>query len=111
LAGPSANTGSSSCIIGRPSLICVCWGLFGAWLLGRSNYDCIWLAKYPPLLCIEIEGHIMPCCTISLVAAAGLGMLLLKLYCSAYLVFMSADACLMECSLSEGRMADNPPAY
>jgi hypothetical protein len=46
--------GSSSCIIGRPSLIRVCWVLFGAWLLCRSNYDCIWHAKYPPLLCIEI---------------------------------------------------------
>ena len=28
---------------------------FGAWLLGRNNYDCIWLAIFPPLLCIEIE--------------------------------------------------------
>ena len=27
-------------------------------------------------------------------------LLLLVLYCSAYLVFMSADACLMECSFS-----------
>jgi hypothetical protein len=33
-----------------PSLIRVCWVSFGAWLLGQSNYDCIWLAKFPPLL-------------------------------------------------------------
>jgi len=37
-----------------PSLIRVSWVSFGAWLLGRSNYDCIWLAKFPLLLCIEI---------------------------------------------------------
>jgi len=30
------------------------WVSFGVWLLGRSNYDCIWLAKFPPLLRIEI---------------------------------------------------------
>jgi hypothetical protein len=34
-------TGDSSCSTCRPSLIHVCWILFGAWLLGRSNYDCI----------------------------------------------------------------------
>jgi hypothetical protein len=46
--------GSSSCMIGRPRLIRVCWVSFWAWLLGRGNYDCIWLAKSPLLLCIEI---------------------------------------------------------
>jgi hypothetical protein len=30
------------------------WVLLGACLLGWSNYDCIWLAKFPPLMCIEI---------------------------------------------------------
>ena len=56
LAGPSAITGSSSCILaGRPSLIRVCWFSFGAWLLGWSkNYACPLLADFPPLLCIEI---------------------------------------------------------
>jgi len=45
---------SSSCrIFGRLNLIHVCWFSFGAWLLGRSNYNCIWLVKLPPLLCIE----------------------------------------------------------
>jgi hypothetical protein len=47
---------SSSCMIGRLSLIRVCWVSFGMWLLGWSNYDCIWLAKLPPLLCIETGG-------------------------------------------------------
>ena len=51
----SVISGNSSCIIGRPSLIHVCWVLFGAWLLSQSNDDCIWLAKFLPLLCIEIE--------------------------------------------------------
>jgi len=33
----------------------VCFVLFGAWLLGRSNCYCIWLvAKFQTLLCIEI---------------------------------------------------------
>ena len=35
------------------SLMCICWVLFGVRLLSRSNYDCIWLSKFPPLLCIE----------------------------------------------------------
>ena len=30
---------------------------FGAWLLGRNTYDCIWLAKFPQLLCIEIGSQ------------------------------------------------------
>ena len=55
-AAPSTRLmGNSSCIIGRPSLIRVCWVLFGAWLLGRSNYVCIWLAKFPSLLCIKVR--------------------------------------------------------
>ena len=47
--------GNCSCIIaGRPISIGVCWVSFGAWLLGRSNYDCIRLAKFLTMLCIEI---------------------------------------------------------
>jgi hypothetical protein len=46
--------GNSSCITGRFSVIRVCWASFEAWLLGRRTNDCIWLAKIPPLLCIEI---------------------------------------------------------
>jgi hypothetical protein len=58
---------SSSCIVGRPSLVRVCWVSFGAWLLGRSNYDCIWLSKFPSLLCIEgkSQAEIIPICVSS----------------------------------------------
>ena len=43
---------SSSCNIGRPSLICVCfvWGVVAGW----NNYSCTWLAKFLLLLCIEV---------------------------------------------------------
>jgi hypothetical protein len=55
LAAPSARLlwANLFALLGRPSLIRVCWVLFGAWLLGRSNYDCIWLVKFPPLLHIH----------------------------------------------------------
>ena len=57
LAAPSSRLLRANlppCIIGRPSLTPLCWVAFGAWLLGRSNCDCVWLAEIPPLLCIEI---------------------------------------------------------
>jgi len=54
--------------------------LFGAWLLGWSKYDCIWLAKFSPLsflmslegksqvgitpIGVSSEGRMMPCRTI-----------------------------------------------
>jgi len=46
--------GNSYCISGRSSLLCVCWVSFGAWLLSRSNNDCIRLANFRPLLRVEI---------------------------------------------------------
>jgi hypothetical protein len=51
LAGPSARLSRATLLALLADLLC--WVLFGAWLLGRNKYDCIWLAKFPPLLCIE----------------------------------------------------------
>ena len=53
LAAPSAKLSRATflALLAAPGLI-RCWVSFGSWLLGRSNYDCIWLAKFSPLLCI-----------------------------------------------------------
>ena len=79
LAAPSARLSRATflALLAAPGLMRICWVSFGAWLLGRSNYDCIGLAKLPLLLCIEkvkaslnsflyisSKGRMMPCCTI-----------------------------------------------
>jgi hypothetical protein len=70
---------SSSCIVGRLSLIRVCCVPFGAWLLGRSNYDASGLLNFRRCCALRLEGkgqvgiipicvsfdrRMMPCCSI-----------------------------------------------
>jgi hypothetical protein len=43
--------GQFSCISCRSSLVHVSWFSVGAWLLGRSKYKCIWLAKFSVVFC------------------------------------------------------------
>ena len=65
--------GNSSCAVGRPSLIRVCWESFGAWLLGRSQRSLFFLyclgcfcwvgvTKITSVL-LALEGRTVPFCT------------------------------------------------
>jgi len=48
LAAPSARLSQAATLLALADLDDTCLlGLFGVWVLGRRNYACIWLAKFP----------------------------------------------------------------
>jgi len=56
LAASSARLSRATLLAVLADLVdtCVLGSVWGV-VVGLGNYDCIWLAKFPPLLCIKIE--------------------------------------------------------